>query len=191
MPKQISIRRGAAVIAATAIVGAIFAFAPADRAEAAPSDFDGVNWADPRDNFTNDALVLSGIGAGDSYTAVRDKARAITREFNNKLGANTVRIPVNPATVNSSRWSSYRGVIDGIRAEGDRVIVAYWEGTNRDGRVDDTAAWNTMWNTVRSAYGSDSGVYFEPMNEPHGYSQSDWGNVAAGWLNQHNSVPRD
>ncbi|MGJ6965922.1 RICIN domain-containing protein, partial [Streptosporangium sp. G11] len=31
-------------------------------------------------------------------------------------------------------------------------------------------------------------VYFEPMNEPHGYSSADWRNVAANWLGYHTSA---
>lgn len=159
-------------------------------AEAQTGRFDGVNWADPRDNFANDALVLSGLSAGDSYATVRSKATQVASEFSAKLGANTVRVPINPATVNSSRWTSYKGVIDGLRAQGANVIVAYWEGTDRDGRIDDRAAFDTMWGTVVAAYSGDNGVYFEPMNEPHGYSLPDWANIAASWVTRFSTVPR-
>ena len=39
-----------------------------------------------------------------------------------------------------------------------------------------------MWSTVTSQYGSNAQVYFEPMNEPHGYTSAEWRNVAANWL---------
>ena len=178
-------------LAIAAVSAASLAGLAAVPAHAGTGQFDGVNWADPRDNFADDALVLSGLTAADSYATVKAKAQSIAAEFYTKVGANTIRIPINPATVNSSRWAAYKGVIDGIRAQGARVIIAYWEGTNRDGVIDNTTAYNTMWDTVVAAYGSDSFVFFEPMNEPHGYTLSAWGGVAAAWLARYPNISRD
>lgn len=179
-------RRMRAVACSTAMTAIGLAAAPA---HAQTGRYDGVNWADPRDNFATDALVLSGLSRSDSYNTVKAKAERFTREFYSKLGANTIRIPINPATVNSGSWSAYRGVIDGIRAAGANVIIAYWEGV-KDGRIDNTAAYNTMWSTVVGAYGSNGGVLFEPMNEPHNYSPTEWTDIAAAWLNRFPNVPR-
>jgi len=44
---------------------------------------------------------------------------------------------------------------------------------------------------VVAAYGSNNQVYFEPMNEPHGYSSADWRNFAASWIGSHSSVPKE
>src|SRR5262249_54571947 len=33
-------------------------------------------------------------------------------------------------------------------------------------------------------------VYFEPMNEPHGYNSAAWRNFAASWLSSHSNAPR-
>lgn len=33
-------------------------------------------------------------------------------------------------------------------------------------------------------------VYFEPMNEPHGYTLDQWVSVTSGRLAQHKDVPR-
>jgi hypothetical protein len=52
------------------------------------------------------------------------------------------------------------------------------------------SAWNAMWNTVVSYYGSNPNVYFEPMNEPYGYSLSQWVSICSGWLSAHSSIPR-
>ncbi|TWV92758.1 hypothetical protein [Chitinophaga pinensis] len=38
------------------------------------SDFKGVNWADTRDNFADDELVLSGTTISDSYATIQTKA---------------------------------------------------------------------------------------------------------------------
>jgi hypothetical protein len=47
-----------------------------------------------------------------------------------------------------------------------------------------------MWQTIVTKYAGNSNVYFEPMNEPYGYSDTDWKNLAASWLSTYSSVPR-
>ncbi len=47
-----------------------------------------------------------------------------------------------------------------------------------------------MWNTVVAAYGKNPRVYFEPMNEPFGYSLNEWVSLTTSWIAQHKSVPR-
>ena len=37
---------------------------------------------------------------------------------------------------------------------------------------------------------ADPKVYFEPMNEPFGYSLDSWVDLTAGWLDDHDDVPR-
>src|SRR5262249_31115395 len=39
-------------------------------------------------------------------------------------------------------------------------------------------------------YGSNPNISFEPMNEPHGYSATDWDNLAASWLARYPAVPK-
>ena len=94
--------RGA--IAILLLAGA--ALTPVVPAEAATSDFRGVNWADRRDNFVDDTLVLGGLSTSDSYATTQAKANAILSGFQNNLGANTVRMPVNYPTVSGSYWNS-------------------------------------------------------------------------------------
>ncbi|MFJ8112291.1 ricin-type beta-trefoil lectin domain protein [Streptomyces sp. NPDC096132] len=155
------------------------------------SDFRGVNWADPRDNYASDAVVPSGLSVTDDYRTVYRTTNRMVRGFKKNLGANTLRLPINPATVGTTWWKSYRATIDAATAYGDKVIVSYWEAnTSKDGLVDDTAAWKTMWNTVVREYKNNPRVYFEPMNEPHGYTLDEWVSVTSGWLAQHKDVPR-
>ncbi|HKT01514.1 MAG TPA: ricin-type beta-trefoil lectin domain protein [Rugosimonospora sp.] len=156
------------------------------------ADFRGVNWADPRDNYATDAVVPSGLAVGDDYRTVYRTATRMVRGFRQNLGANTLRLPINPASVGTGWWRSYRGAIDAATASGDKVIVSYWEAnTSKDGFIDDVAAWNTMWDTVVRAYRHNPRVYFEPMNEPHGYTLAQWVSVTSGWLARHRDVPRD
>jgi hypothetical protein len=189
------LRASLVALAIAALSGATLTGSPASAAAPAhdTTQFKGVNWADPRDNFTDDELQLSGLSTSDTYAQTYAKSTRIIAAFRANLGANTVRLPINPYTVNGSYWKSYRGVIDAATAQGFKVIVSYWEGTGdrKDGFIDDEATYWPMWNTVVKAYKGNSRVYFEPMNEPHGYTDAQWADIAAKWLNTYRSVPRN
>ena len=134
-------------------------------------------------------VIPTGLTAGDSYDTVRTKADGIITGFQQQLGANTVRLPINPQSVNSDWWSRYKGAADSALAHGMKVIFGYWEA-NKDGLVDDVAAWNTMWDKVTADYGGNGNVYFEPMNEPFGYSLNGWVSLCSTWLSRHSNIPR-
>lgn len=156
----------------------------------ATNNFKGLNWADPDDNFKDGLVVVSGLASTDSYATVQTKADPILTAFQNR-GANTVRLPVNPSTVSQSYWSAYTGAIDLAVSRSMNVILAYWEGSSsRDGLVDNTTQFWSMWQTIVNKYGSTSRVYFEPFNEPHGYSTTDLNNLYATWLTNYPAVPR-
>jgi hypothetical protein len=187
-------RRGTAVAAAVALFAAMAIVAVgggiSTPAFAATSQFKGVNWADPRDNYADDPVVPSGLSTSDSYATTYAKATAVIGGFQTNLGANTVRLPINPYTVNGSFWASYTGAIDAALAKGFKVIVSYWEGVaHKDGLVDNSTTYWTMWQTVTAKYGGNSLVYFEPMNEPFGYSQTAWANLAAQWISTYPAIP--
>src|SRR5690242_1562195 len=85
-------RRGVTLAALVALLAAMFVVEVgvlSTPALANTSQFKGVNWADPRDNFAEDALSLSGLSTSDNYTATYDKATAIISGFQGNLGANT------------------------------------------------------------------------------------------------------
>jgi hypothetical protein len=93
--------------------------------------------------------------------------------------------------VGTTWWNSYTGAIDAAVNRGMNVILSYWEGaSSEDGKVDNTTTWTSMWRTIVTKYGGTGNVYFEPMNEPHGYSYADWSALCATWLSTFPSVPR-
>jgi hypothetical protein len=156
----------------------------------AASNFRGFNWADPGDNFQDGPLLLSGLSVGNSYATVQSVAGVVVGAFQD-AGANTVRIPINPATVLGSWWASYRGVIDQATSLGMKVIIAVWTGSSaKNGMVNDTPAFFKMWDTVVTAYNGNGNVYFELLNEPHGYSAASWLTVVSSWLNRYPFVAR-
>ncbi|WP_367127542.1 RICIN domain-containing protein [Saccharothrix sp. HUAS TT1] len=176
-----------AATALTAAAGLVVTTAPAD---AVTSQFRGMNWAVLGDNFSTGTLVVQGLNQSDSNATVRAKANAIYDDMAATMGVNTVRLPINTHTVaNTTWWNAYRGAIDAATERGFKVILAYWEdGAASGGRITNLAAWNAMWSSVTNTYGSNGNVYFEPMNEPHGYSSADWRTVAANWLGHHTSA---
>jgi hypothetical protein len=185
------LRRTLLSVLGTLALVPVVALAGAPSASADTSQFRGVNWAVLGDNFVRGPLVLDGLNQSDSYATVRAKADAVYNGFESQLGVNTVRLPVNTHTVGSSWWNAYRGTIDAATARGFKVILAYWEdAAASNGRITDTAAFNAMWNTVTAQYGSNDLVYFEPMNEPHGYSATEWINFAVSWINARSSIPK-
>ncbi|WP_026930458.1 ricin-type beta-trefoil lectin domain protein [Glycomyces tenuis] len=177
------------VLAALALVP-VTVLAGAGTANADTSQFRGFNWAVLGDNFQTGPLVLDGLDASDDYETVRAKADTVYDAFESQFGANTVRLPINTHTVGSAWWNAYRATIDAATDRGFKVILAYWEdGVASGGRITDMAAFNSMWSTVTSTYGPNELIYFEPMNEPHGYSSQEWRDLAADWLDYHYSAP--
>jgi len=155
-----------------------------------PSQFHGVHWSRLGDNFTPDRLILQGLSAGDDYNTTRAKADAMFATFASDVGANTARLPINPAT---AQWDSYYGVIDAAVARGFRVVLCYWaqDGTNM---VPDSLlpAWNQMWDTVTGRYRDQPLVYFDPINEPIGFTTPQWLDFAATFIAREtaNGIPR-
>ncbi|SDQ18833.1 Cellulase (glycosyl hydrolase family 5) [Actinopolyspora saharensis] len=184
---------------ALSYTSAAAADSPADRSAGqavgrahSAADFQGVNWARPKDNFVDGPVVPEGLDVSDDYATVKAKAGAIYEEFRETSGANTVRLPINTYSVPGTEWGdAYAGAVDAATENGFKVILSYWEdGASSDGRIVDTQAFNAMWDAVTSRWRSDSRVYFEPMNEPHGYSAAEWTDVAAQWIDDRPWIPR-
>ncbi len=164
---------------------------PTASAKVGADGIAGANWADERDNFANDWLILSGLNRTDNYATVQTTADKVYTGFQT-LGINTVRLPLNPQTVLESWWGSYQGAIDKALGKNMKVILAVWENGSfaAGGRITDmTKFWN-LWETVVSKYGANANVYFEPMNEPHGYSVPELKTFYSNWLSRFLTIPR-
>lgn len=151
----------------------------------------GFNWADGRDNFVDGWVIPSGLSSSDDYSNVQSKANTILSAFQD-VGANTVRLPINPPSVLESWWSSYKGAIDMATSKGMMVILGYWEAeSSKDGLVDNTAEFWDMWQIVIDDYVGNPLVFFEVFNEPHGYSTSDLISLYNNWLSNYANVPQN
>jgi endoglucanase len=150
------------------------------------STFDGVNWADARDNFVDGPIIPSGINPNLSTKEIKLVAESIINQFQTKLGANTIRFGINYATVtDTSYWPKYKSIINFATENGFKIIIAYWEAeSSKDGKVDNQAEFDAMWNIAVNDFKDNKNVYFEIFNEPHGYNLKDWKNFAAVWISK-------
>ena len=196
------LRRALAATLTALLALPLAAHGTATAAESAPhtapgplaaADFRGVNWAMPGDNFTDGPVVPEGLSTADDYATVRAKAAAVYEGFANTIGANTVRLPVNTSSAPGTSWGdAYAGAVDEATRRGFRVILSYWEdGASANGRIVDRAAYEAMWDAVVDRWQSDELVFFEPMNEPYGYGAGEWADLAADWIADHPTVPRE
>lgn len=159
----------------------VFAFA-------ATNEFRGVNWADPRDNFVSDKLVLTGMSKSDTYESASVVADKVIGQFQELLGTNSVRIPVNEATI-LDWWDTYTGIIDMGLTKG-RMILCYWGPAHGAGPANMDRFWN-MWKKIVDAYADEPNAYFEIFNEPNMYNKDQLRNLYATWLEKFPNVPRN
>ncbi|PWJ61496.1 MULTISPECIES: carbohydrate-binding protein [unclassified Fibrobacter] len=173
-------------VSAVAVAAFIAGFAT--QSFAVTNQFRGTNWADKRDNFVSDVLKLSGMTGTEDYQAAYALSDRVMSQFVEKLGINSLRIPINEPTALKA-WSSYKGIIDGILAHG-RMLIGYWGPAQPAGpkNMDD---WWKMWDTVVKEYGSNPDAYFEIFNEPHMYSKTELRDLYAKWLARYPDLPRD
>jgi hypothetical protein len=154
---------------------------------AVTNQFRGVNWADQRDNYVSGVIYVSGLSSSDTYSSASTVADKIISQFMAKLGTNSVKLPINEATV-SQYWGTYTGAIDMALSKG-RLVLCYWPSAHGASPANMTNFWN-MWTTVVNKYGNNSNCYFEVYNEPNNYNKTELGNVYNEWLTRFSSVPR-
>jgi endoglucanase len=154
-------------------------------------EFRGVNWADERDNYNSGWIIPSGLSSSDDYLTIQMKAENVLSEFEDKLGANTVRLPINPPSVFDSWWSVYSATIDTAISKQMKVVLGCWESdTTKDGKIDNLDDFWRMWGLVTKKYVSSDVVYFEIFNEPFGYSPSEWTDLASQFLTKFPTIPQ-
>jgi hypothetical protein len=128
----------------------------------------GGNWADDGDNFQTGIIYPTGITSSTTTAQAQSMADTIALD-DMSVGINFVRIGINPATI-SGNWSIVQAYINELIADGMTVDLGFWTSTSSVGTVTNTSAWQSMWETVDSVYHGNNSVYYEPINEPHGYS---------------------
>ena len=128
----------------------------------------GGNWADDGDNFQTGIIYPTGITSSTTTTQAAAEADIIALD-DMSVGINFVRIGINPATI-SGNWSVVQAYVNELVADGMSVDLGFWTSTSSVGTVTNVSAWESMWETVDGVYSGNNSVYYEPINEPHGYS---------------------
>jgi hypothetical protein len=153
-----------------AVLGAAVTLLAAAPAHADTSWVAGGNWADDGDNFQDGVIYPSGITSATTTTQAAAVADTIAGD-DISIGINFVRIGINPATV-SGNWSVVQAYVNELIADGLSVDLACWSGSDHAGTIENMSAWQTMWQTVDGVYHGNNNVYYEPFNEPYGYTAS-------------------
>ena len=170
----------------------LFSCAPEDTPLPGGSarDFLGLNWSDPRDNFVDEMIVPSGLEAGLSRAQMRVQSINILSQFKSLTDANTIRVAINaPTVLDGDYWERWKGILDAAQDQNMKVIIGCWERpAENDGRADER--FDEMWDKVILELKDSSSIYFEPLNEPFGYTTAGWKNFAAKWLDNYPDLPR-
>jgi hypothetical protein len=153
-----------------AIVTAAVALLASAPAQANTSWVHGGNWADNDDNYQTGVIYPTGITSSTTTTQAAAEADTIALD-DMSVGINFVRIGINPATV-SDNWSVAQAYINELTADGLYVDLCFWTYTNTVGTVTDESSWQNMWETVDSVYSGNNKIFYEPINEPFGYSSA-------------------
>lgn len=149
-------------------LAATVALLAAASAHASTSWASGGNWADDGDNFQDGVIYPTGITSSTTTTQAAAMADTIAAD-DASVGINLIRIGINTATV-SGNWAVAQAYINELTAKGMYVDLACWDGSDKDGVINDFNAWKSMWLTVDGVYGGNDMIYYEPFNEPHGYT---------------------
>lgn len=150
-------------------------------------NFKGFNWADQRDNFVTGVLYVSGLTSSSTGAQAQALAAMVFQTWQG-VGANTVRLPINPQTVSSPFWSVYKNVIDTGTSMGFKVILCPWT-SNHTQKIEDMNQYWAMWDAVTADYGKNSMVYFELMNEVS-YDASAWRTICLQYLTRYSTLPK-
>ncbi|HTB84769.1 MAG TPA: cellulase family glycosylhydrolase [Candidatus Sulfotelmatobacter sp.] len=146
---------------------AVVLLAPA-LANASTSGLHGGNWADQGDNFQTGVIYPTGITSTTTTTQAAVMADIIASD-DASVGINLVRIGINPATI-SDNWSVFQAYVNELVADGMNVDLGFWTTSSSVGTITNESAWQSMWETVDGVYHANNSVYYEPINEPHGYA---------------------
>ena len=161
-------------MAIVAIAMALLAPAPAHASlPANTAGFHGGNWSST--GLIGDTTMYP-YGITSSTTPAEATNVALTAACDFKaVGINFVRFPVNPCTVNGAdggpeNWAVSQACINELVAQGLNVDICCWYIDQTNGQIPDGGLWEAMWQTIDGVYGGNTNVYYEPINEPWGYT---------------------
>ncbi len=167
-------------LAALAAAAPLLAPAPA---HADTSWVHGGNWSSWVGLVDNDIQYPDGITSTTTIAQAQAAADTIARDYIS-VGINFVRYPINPATV-SGNWSVTQAAINELIADGMTVDIGCWyidADSGGNGLIVNMSTWQAMWQTVDGVYHGNNAVYYEPINEPFGYTAAGLESVYSTFL---------
>lgn len=155
------------IMAGLAAAMTLLASAPA---QASTSWARGGNWADVQADIIG-MHYWTGITKTTTLAQATNVTDQVVKDFTS-AGINFVRVAVNPNTV-ISNWPVTQACINELVAKGMNVDIGCWycdiAGNNT---ITNMTLWENMWKTIDGVYKNNNSVYYEPINEPAGYSLS-------------------
>ncbi|HEY1787141.1 MAG TPA: cellulase family glycosylhydrolase [Verrucomicrobiae bacterium] len=155
-----------------AVLAAAVTLLASTPTQASTSWVHGGNWASGGGDPLN-ILYPSGITSSTTTAQAAAVADTVARD-DLGIGINFVRYSIDPATV-SGNWAVTQAAINELVADGLTVDICCfytdWE-TGGTHEIVNMATWQSMWETVDGVYKDNNNVYYEPENEPSGYSLS-------------------
>ena len=132
--------------------------------------------------------MLSGLSLSDNYQSASVVAERVIGQFQELLGTNSVRMPVNEPTILNA-FDMYSGALD-VALKHGRLVMGYW-GPSQPSGPSNMENWWKMWAKLVEKYSDHPNAYFEIFNEPHMYNKDQLRNLYAEWLQKFPNVPRD
>ena len=164
--KKCFIQHSLTTVTLAALAAAVALLAPAP-AQANTSWARGGNWATSGGDPYN-MVYPDGITSSTTTTQAAAVAHTIAGDYNS-IGLNFVRISVDPATV-SGGWAVVQAYVNQLVADGMYVDICCSYIDQSTGVMPNESTWESMWKTVDGVYSGNTNVYYEPINEPWGYS---------------------
>jgi hypothetical protein len=152
---------------------AVALLAPAPAQATSTAWVHGGNWASA-DGILTDIQYPDGISSSTTTTQAAAEADTVASDLEG-IGVNFVRIPVNPATISrpGNNWTVEQALINELVHDGISVdICCFYTDWQNSGTITNMSWWETMWTTVDGVYKNNNSVYYEPINEPFGYTAS-------------------
>lgn len=162
----------------------------AETAHADTSWVRGGNWHS-YGGGTNGPMFPAGLNSSMTTAQVATETDIVAYD-DKSVGINFVRVGVDPYMV-SHYWSLVQAYINELIADGLRVDICCWyQDTSLDGIIPNFNTWKSMWQKIDGVYKDNNMVYYEPINEPHGYSSADLrNNIYAPFLSFINKSRQD
>lgn len=142
----------------------------------------GGNWGQDANQAPDKILYLAGITSSTTPAQAIQIADMIANDYHS-VGLNYIRYAFDPPDVtNNAAWAVTTNCINELLADGLMVNLVCYACNHTNHKIDNMTTFWSAWSSMNNLYGSNTGIYtniyFEPVNEPTGYTSSGLSNNA-------------